>query len=535
MTDNLKRIVEAASGKKKPDLVIKNSKYLNVYTGEILKGDIAIQDGVIAGIGDYDGAINRYADGLVVPGFIDGHIHIESSMVTPKEFSSESFKHGTTTVVCDPHEIANVSGVYGIQFMMKNSMNAQIDFKFMLPSCVPATPFDENYAALSNKDLIAFYGDKNVLGLAEFMDFNSAIEADSHALSKIRSAKKRGLKIDGHAPMICDKRLNAYVAAGIGSDHECTALSEALEKLRLGQYIMIRQGTAAKNLPELYKLIDKYYDRCMFVTDDLHPEDLVGKGHIDHIIAEAIEFGADPKKAIICATRSPAEYFGLYDRGAIAPGKRADLVLLSDDYKVKGTISAKKADKLIDANWDFKSFEISPVSIDDLKAEPAIIEIVPRQLLTKEVNFNDEVKNYKELNKLFCAERHHNTGHKSACYLKGYGIKKGAVATSIAHDSHNIIAVGRDEDIVTAVNELIKIGGGIVVACGNDIKSLPLEIGGIMTSKPVSAVAEKLETLKKFAHELGVSDGIDPFMTLSFLSLPVIPSIRLLPTGVVRI
>ncbi|MCH5164040.1 MAG: adenine deaminase [Clostridiales bacterium] len=531
-----KQLIDVASGKVKAELVIKDAKYLNVFTGEILRGDIAIEEGIIAGIGDYEGKKTYYTDGLIVPGFIDGHIHIESSMATPEQLSKVALPHGTTTAVCDPHEIVNVAGEYGLKFMLNSGARADIDFKFMLPSCVPATPLDENYKALGSRILTPFYRHNGVIGLAEVMNVNAVLSCNQDIMAKINCAKRSGKIIDGHAPAISGKALNAYVAAGIMSDHECTTYDEALSKLRLGQFIMIRQGTAAHNLKELLPLVDKYPNRCMFVTDDLHPEDLISKGHIDYIIKEAIRLGADKIKAITCATLTPAQYFGLSDRGAIAPGKRADLVVLDDDLNVKDVFTCGKTNRGIKSLWRFTSFNVMPITLSDLQlGESDIIGLVPGQLLTNDLKTAPGVDENNDIVKLFAAERHHGTGHKAACYLKGYGIKQGAVAMSIGHDSHNIIAAGYDEDIVTAVNELISIGGGIVVTDGETTKSLPLEIGGIMSAKPIAELAERLDEIKQFAYTLGINKDIDPFMTLSFLSLPVIPSIRLLPSGVVKL
>ncbi len=525
------KLINVALGKQKAELVIKDAKYLNVYTGEILRGDIAVQDGYIAGIGEYDGKKTYYTDGLVIPGFIDGHVHIESSMATPSSFAAEAIKHGTTTVVCDPHEIANVAGEYGINFMINDSLGLDVDFKFMLPSCVPSTSLDESYKPLKANDLKPFYKSKSVIGLAEVMDSYAVIGGDKDMLKKISDAQAAGKAVDGHAPCLSGKALNAYVAAGIGSDHECTTYDEALEKLRLGQFVMVRQGTAAHNLADLLPLVNAYPDRCMFVTDDLHPELLAGEGHIDRIVREAVKLGADKIKALTAATLTPARYFGLNDRGAIAPGLRADLAILDENLFVKDAFSGGKKSKRSPQEWSFSSFNVSPITESDVKnADRQVISLCKGQLITEDGGQakGDEVK-------LFCYERHHATGHKAACYLSGYGIKKGAVATSIAHDSHNIIAAGYDKDIVTAVNELIKIGGGIVVTDGKTVKSLPLEIGGIMSAKSVESLAKELDEIKQFAFSLGINDGIDPFMTLSFLSLPVIPFVRLLPTGVVKL
>lgn len=529
MENSTKRLIEVASGKVKAELVIKDARYLNVYTGEILSGDIALDGGLIAGIGDYEGERTYYTDGLIVPGFIDGHIHIESSMVTPERFAEEALRRGTTTAICDPHEIANVAGVTGIEFMLDSVKASKIDFKLMLPSCVPATEADENYAKLTSKELTPLYAHDEVIGLAEVMNVNAVLGCDEDMLDKMRIGSRYGV-LDGHAPSLGGKALNAYVAAGIDSDHECTTLDEALEKLRLGQYIMIREGTAAHNLEALLPLIDKYCHRCMLVSDDLHPEDLIERGHIDRIVRKAIELGADPVKTLICATLTPALRFGLFDRGAIAPGKRADLAVLDENYMVKDVFCAKRA-YICKDRWKKTPLATRKITLSDLCGSEETIELVPGQLLTLDKGCSRKEGDVR----LFACERHHGTGHMASCYLRGYGLAEGAVATSIAHDSHNIIAAGDDESIVKAVNKLIETGGGIVVTDGKEIKSLPLEIGGIMSDCSVSEMADRLGEIKRFAYRLGINADIDPFMTLSFLSLPVIPELRLLPTGVIKV
>lgn len=515
-----RRLIDVASGKIKAELVIKNAEYLNVFTGEVEHADIAIDNGLIAGIGNYQGEKTYYADGLVVPGFIDGHIHIESSMTTPKQFAAEAIRHGTTTVVCDPHEIANIAGAEGIEFMISSARAAEIDLKFMLPSCVPATL---NYAALSARDLMPLYEYEEVIGLAEVMDVPALLNKDGDMLEKIEYALTKGV-VDGHAPSLSGKELNAYIAAGITSDHECTTLLEAEEKLRLGQYIMIREGTAAHNLRALVPLINKYPHRCMFVTDDLHPDQLE-EGHIDGVIKKAVSCGADYINSIISATLTPAERFGLSDRGAIAVGRRADLAVLKG-LSVTGVFCAKVPHG---CEIELKTgFNAKPITADDIAESKDVIRLICGEILTEDGGEGDSI--------LFAYERHHGTGKKAACRLSGYGIKKGAVATSIAHDSHNIIAAGAaKEDIAAAVNRLIEIGGGIVVACGGEIRELPLKIGGIMCDKPVRELAKELKEIKDYAFSLGINEDVDPFMSLSFLSLPVIPAIRLLPSGVVRV
>lgn len=523
---NTKRRIDISLGRERAELVIKDARYLNVFTGEVLAGDIAIDGGYIVGIGEYEGKKSYFTDGLIIPGLIDSHVHIESSLCTPEMFSVEALRHGTTTVVCDPHEIANVAGVEGIEFMRSSAKRGVIDFKFMLPSCVPATKFDRNFAPLSAASLSPLYRHGDVIGLAEVMDVGAVLNGDDDMLRKIGDAKRRGGVIDGHAPSLSGKELNAYVGAGITSDHECTTLIEAMEKLRLGQYIMIREGTAAKNLSALVSLINKFPLRCMLATDDLHPDYLLGFGHIDRMIQRAIELGADPIKAITCATFTPSLRFGLNDRGAIAVGRRADLAVW-DGEKIVDVFCAKRAGRK-DVSPLSVSMHVRKISALDVRPQPDTIALIGGQIVTEEGKDGENI--------LFACERHHGTGEMAACRLGGYGLRKGAVATSIAHDSHNVIAAGASEaDIAKAVNRLTEIGGGIVVTDGQSTEELPLEIGGIMTGKPLGEVALRLEAMRKFAYSLGISRDVDPFMSLSFLSLPVIPKIRLLPSGVIRV
>lgn len=522
---NINKCIDISLGRERAQLVIKDARYLNVFTGEILNADIAIDDGLIVGIGDYEGKETYYTDGLVVPGFIDGHIHVESSLCTPERFSIEALRHGTTTVICDPHEIANVAGTEGIKFMLSSAERGVIDFKFMLPSCVPSTKLDLNFGPLRSDDLRPLYRRENVIGLAEVMDVNAVLGCDCDMLDKLKFASNHGV-IDGHAPMLGGKELCAYALAGITSDHECTTLEEATEKLRLGQYIMIREGTAAKNLSALLSLIDKYPLRCMLVSDDLHPDYLLEHGHIDNIIQKAVSLGADPIKAIICATLTPSERFGLKDRGAVAVGRRADLVVLKEQ-KVVDVFCAKRARRNKVEPLSV-SFGVRKIAEGDIEPTDDTIGLLSGQIVTEERRGGDNI--------LFTCERHHGTGKAAACMLSGYGLKKGAVATSIAHDSHNVIAAGANRaDIATAVNRLIELGGGIVVTDGLETRELPLEIGGIMTQKPLAETAARLNELRRFARSLGINEGVDPFMSLSFMSLPVIPAIRLLPSGVVRL
>ena len=547
------QIIEVASGRKKADLVLKNARYLNVFSNEFLYGDIAVKNGLIAGIGKYDGESEIDVNGkLVLPGFIDAHIHLESSMVTPTEFAKAVIAHGTTTVITDPHEIANVMGLDGIQYMIESSKDLPVDVHFMLPSCVPATGFDESGAELGYKDIDSYFEHKKVLGLAEMMNYVGVINGDSDVISKIIASQAHHKKIDGHAPQLSGKELNAYIAAGVYSDHECSTFENALEKLRKGQFIMIREGTAAHNLNALMPLLtQQYYARCMFATDDKHPSDLLNGGHIDYIVKQALQNGADPIVTLKAATHHAARYFLLNNKGAIAPGYLADMVVidnLSDfniemvfkrgrtifDGEVKEITIPNVDERLIEKSHN--TFYLDEVTPNSFKVEGklGLIGLVGGELLTRNLGFAEKIDAENDILKIACIERHKNTNHIGVGYVKGYSLKSGAVATSIAHDSHNIIAVGcSDNDISVAVNAIRNSKGGIAVVENGEIKAmLELPIAGLMSEEPLKTVNEKLENAKSEAYRLGADKGIDPFMTLSFLSLPVIPSLRITTKGI---
>nr|MCR5427488.1 adenine deaminase [Lachnospiraceae bacterium] len=503
-SDELKELISAARGEEKADLVLKNAKVLNVFTGELEECDVAIRNGYIAGLGSYEGyAEIDLAGKIICPGLIDGHIHIESSMLAPSEFAKAVLPHGTTAVICDPHEIANVAGAEGLSFMLESSKDLPFEVFFMLPSCVPATPLDEAGAELNAASLNSFYANIRVLGLAELMNSYGTVRNDREIISKILGAQDHERLIDGHAPGLTGRDLNAYVAAGVESDHECSTAEEAIEKLKRGQWIMIREGTAAKNLNALLPLFDdKYCDRCMLVTDDKHPGDLIELGHIDYIIREAIKAGKKPANAIKMASFNAASYFGLKHRGAIAPGYRADLLVVSDleEFKVekvykKGKLVAEDGKICIDV-CDFKgredeyprvyhSFKMRELSPQDFVlmesgSQKRVIEMIQGELLTKEliVPANLEraaecaveghnmpargVELDKDIIKIALIERHKNTGHVGVGFVKGYGIKYGAIASSVAHDSHNLIVAGtNDEDMAVAANAVRENEGGL--------------------------------------------------------------------------
>lgn len=547
------RLIAVAAGREKADLVLKNAKYLNVFSNEFLCGDIAVANGLIAGVGKYDGKTEIDVSGkLVLPGFIDAHIHLESSMVTPAEFAKAVVAHGTTTVITDPHEITNVMGIDGVEYMIQASQNLPIDVHFMMPSCVPATEIDESGAELDCKDIDLYLDNKKVLGLAEMMNYVGVINGDKNVLSKIVTSQAHHKKIDGHAPELSGNDLNAYIAAGVYSDHECSTFENALEKLRKGQFIMIREGTAAHNLKALMPLLtQQYYSRCMFATDDKHPSDLLYGGHIDYIVKQALKNGADPIVALKTATHHAARYFLLNNKGAIASGYLADIVVVDnlEDFNVEtvfkcGKIvfdgevkdfSAPTVDEKL-AEKCFDTFHLDSVTPSSFKVDGklGLIGLVGGELLTRNLGTADKIDVENDILKIACIERHKGTNHIGVGYVKGYSLKSGAVATSVAHDSHNIITVGcNDDDIAVAVNAIKDSKGGIAVVENGKIKALlELPIAGLMSDEPLTTVNEKLENAKSSAYELGADKSIDPFMTLSFLSLPVIPSLRITTKGV---
>ncbi len=547
------RIIAVAAGREKADLVLKNAKYLNVFSNEFLSGDIAVANGLIAGVGKYDGKTEIDVSGkLVLPGFIDAHIHLESSMVTPAEFAKAVVAHGTTTVITDPHEITNVMGIDGVEYMIQASQNLPIDVHFMMPSCVPATEIDESGAELDCKDIDLYLDNKKVLGLAEMMNYVGVINGDKNVLSKIVTSQAHHKKIDGHAPELSGNDLNAYIAAGVYSDHECSTFENALEKLRKGQFIMIREGTAAHNLKALMPLLtQQYYSRCMFATDDKHPSDLLYGGHIDYIVKQALKNGADPIVALKTATHHAARYFLLNNKGAIASGYLADIVVVDnlEDFNVETVFkrgklvfdgevkdfSAPTVDEKL-AEKCFDTFHLDSVTPSSFKVDGklGLIGLVGGELLTRNLGTADKIDVENDILKIACIERHKGTNHIGVGYVKGYSLKSGAVATSVAHDSHNIITIGcNDDDIAVAVNAIKDSKGGIAVVENGKIKALlELPIAGLMSDEPLTTVNEKLENAKSSAYELGAVKSIDPFMTLSFLSLPVIPSLRITTKGV---
>ena len=549
-----RRIINAAAGREPADLVLKNATYVNVFANQLCTADIAVAEGLIVGMGRYSGTVEVDCTGsIVLPGFLDAHIHLESSLVSPKEFVKAVLPHGTTTVVTDPHEIANVMGTDGIEYMLQATEELPVDVRFMLPSCVPATPLDESGAILDYRSLDSFYDHPRVQGLAEMMNFVGIIAGDDQPVEKIVAAQAHHKKIDGHAPDLVGNDLNAYIAAGVYSDHECHDLNDAIAKLERGQFIMIREGTAAHNLEALLPLLTpQYAERCMFCCDDKHPSDLLEKGHIDYMVKKAIALGADPITAVKVACHNAARYFLLNNRGAIAPGYLGDFVIIDSfqDFNIEKVF--KRGELMVDHGVvkDFPTPAIDPylterahstfhvehlTAQDFTEARPrGIIGMVNGEITTVDAGYSDRIDVEYDVLKIAVVERHKNTRHIGIGFLQGYGLKSGAVATSVSHDSHNIIVVGTNEaDMAAAANRVVELNGGIVVwDGGKPVAEVPLSIAGIMSDEPLTTVNEKLEFAKAKAHALGVNPGIDPFMTLSFMALPVIPSLRLTTRGV---
>lgn len=553
-----RRIINVARGLEKADFVIKNANIVNVLSEEIHKADIAIADGIIAGIGEnYHGEKEININGaFVTPSFIDGHVHLESSMVLPKEFAKAVLPAGTTTVIIDPHEIANVFGLHGISFMHEAVKNLPMDVYTMLPSCVPATPFETSGFDLNSYDLSLLIDKPWVLGIAEMMNFPGVLNLDKNVMAKLELAKQRDKRIDGHAPMLSNKDLCAYIASGVKSDHECTTPNEAIEKLRLGMYLMIREGTAAKDLNALIPVLKNCNTRkCLFVTDDRHPSDL--KEHINGMVRRSVEAGVDPIKAVQCASLNTAEYFGLKDLGAVAPGYRADLLILPDlktfkpDMVIKGgktvyengslTVNFEETEvPSVRGSVNVKWIEKDDFRIEALSDTARTIEIIPHQLVTKSTVSPIKIENGNAVSntdtdtlKICVIERHRATGNIGKGFVKGFNIKNGAIASTVAHDSHNMIIVGtNDEDMYTAAVELVKSQGGKVVVSGGKILSkLPLPIAGLMSNEDFGYVVNKCEELNNAAHSIGCRLE-DPFMTMGFLSLPVIPELKITDKGI---
>jgi len=548
------RLISVAKGELPADLLLANARIINVFNGRIEPGNIAICGDKIAGVGDYHQAKEVVDVGgrYIAPGLINGHIHPESSMLDIAQYARAVVPHGTTALVTDLHEIANVSGLAGIRYMLKSARRLPFDLFLMAPSCVPATGRETSGADLGPEEIRKILSWKECLGLGEVMNFPGVIGGDKAALKKIGLA--RGKIIDGHAPGLGGKALSAYIAAGIYSDHESVSPDEAREKLRRGMWLMLREGSSEKNLDALLPLVtDRTFQRCMLVVDDRSCVDLLKDGDIDGVVRKAIRLGLDPVRAIQLATINPAEYFRRAGLGAIAPGYTANLIVLNDLPKLKieqvfyrGKLVAKDGKPLFPtpktAGGLTDTVRVKPFTIDRLKFSPSggaqpVIEVVPGQIITrkKTAKIRAVPDPERDILKLVVVERHRATGNIGVGLVSGFGLKRGALASSIAHDSHNIIAVGAsDEDIFTAIREIERLKGGLVAAGGKVLASLALPVAGLLSDQPLEVVVSKLEKLEKIAAGLGAKLA-SPFATLSFLALPVIPEIRLTDRGVVEV
>lgn len=559
--EQLEKLIGIASGREPADFVIKNCKVIDVFNAVIKDGDIAFCDGIIAGVGEYTGKRELDAEGkYAAPGFIDSHIHIESSYVTPEELGSLLVPHGTTTIMADPHEIVNVCGMEGLSYMAGAAGMTALDIKLMLPSCVPATPF-ENSGAVLDADAMSEALDTGVChGVGEFMNFPGIIHAESTVLDKIIAAKKHGVPIDGHSPGVTGQDLNAYVAAGILTDHECSTVEEMQDRIARGMYVLLRQGSACHDLEILLKGITSSNSRrCLLCTDDCQIKTVKEKGHLDNHLRLCLEGGIDAITAIQMATLNAAECYGMKDRGAIAPGLRADVVLLDDlkGFKVSHVfIEGREAAALgtcllnggrfdssaVQGKFNVKGFSEKTFHLHFEGHKANVIEIQPGGVLTKKRVMDIAVDakgefvfdSHQDIVKAAVIERHHGTGNSAVALLKGYGLKTGAIAVSVAHDSHNVIVVGAsDADMALAAETLISQGGGIVLADkGQVLENMPLPIAGLMSGQSAAWVEGKLVDIHRVAYEvLGISKEIDPIMTLSFMSLSVIPELKLTDMG----
>lgn len=570
--EQLKDRVKVAMGEKKADLVFKNASFVNLFTEKIEKADIAICGTHIVGIGEYDGEVEiDCTDKVIAPSFIDSHIHLESSMISPRSFRDLVVSHGTAGVIVDPHEITNVSGIDGINYILKMTEDLDLFVGVMVPSCVPSTPLDESGAVLNSDEIKPLYENERIYGLAEMMNAFGIVHNDDQCIKKCVDAVNAGKLIDGHAPSVYGKQLNAYLTTAISSDHECSNINEAIEKLERGMWIQVREGTVCKDLDALIDLFKApYHNRCMLATDDSHPDTIINEGHIDKIVRMAIAKGADPIRAIKMGSLNPAIHYGLGQMGAIGVGYIANLIVLDDlnSFKINSCYLAGKKvseyDKTLykysenmntldkaELKRVYYSFNLNNTKESDFEItkkgkKQRVIELIPGGVLTKEVTL-DIIENIdlpygvdinRNIAKIAVVERHNSTGHIGIGFIKDYGIRQGAIASSIGHDSHNIIVVGvSDKDMAMAVNTVKNNNGGIAVVCDSVLLGdLKLEVAGLMTENDENYVISNLEKLKDIAYyDLGVKRDIDPFMTLAFMQLPVIPELKIIPKGLVRV
>jgi adenine deaminase len=536
-----KDLLDAARGLKPADAVFKNASIFNPFTGDWELGTLAVKNGLVLGIGTYTGKTEFDFEGLyIIPGFIDAHVHIESSLLVPHEYARLVVRHGTTSVIADPHEIANVSGTAGIDFMLAGRQGAIIDILYMLPSCVPATPLSLGGAVLDSRDLLPYVGREGVVGLGEMMNVPGVLAADSGILEKLQLFSLR----DGHAPLLSGKDLNAYIFAGLQSDHECSSLTEAEEKLRRGMYIFIREGSTECNISDLIGLVTPHtVSRCSFASDDCHADILYKKGHIDHCIRRAVECGLEPELAYRMATLSPAERFGLFDRGALTPGRRADFCIIDDPWTCRVKKVFVKGKKVLPDlpqvnKVDHQGPFICAIPGSEAiciygSGEARVIGLIPHQIITKSLYCTigeHEIPDFtKDILKIVVCNRYGNNAY-GVGLVHGFSLKQGAIASSVSHDAHNIIAVGTsDEEIRRAIEAVILSKGAMVAVLKESVTTLPLPCGGLMSTLPYPEVVERLGNLQTVTDAMGSIDN--PFMYLSFLALPVIPSLRITDQG----
>ena len=554
----LEQYIDAAAGRKKAETVLKNGRFVNVFTGEICEGDIAVEGGKIVGFGKYEGETEYDLAGkIAVPGLIDAHVHIESSQLSPEEFARLVLPRGTTTAIADPHEITNVCGIAGAKYIADASKNTPLEVKVMLPSCVPATAFETSGATLTGADIEKYIGADFIHGLGEFMNYPGVLYKDSEVMKKLAAARKAGKVIDGHAPATSGLGLNAYIAAGISTDHECTSPEEALEKVSKGMYVHLREGSATRNVAANCGAANAAnLRRFLLCTDDRHAADLKAKGHLDNALRVAVAAGMNPVWAIIAATLNSAECYRLYGKGAIAPGYDADIAVFDDLKNFNcamvfkgGRLVAKEGKALFKTGEKYLPAEVKNtvhvgnVAPDDFKIKlkgrrANVIRLLKDNVVTEKVVREVESENGDvklcgtDLLKLAVVERHRGTGNIGLGLLEGYGLKNGAIALTIAHDSHNIIVLGdNNADMAAAVAELKRIGGGMAIAEGGKAQSLPLDIAGLMSSLPAEEYIAQSEKLLEKAYSMGVSRDVEAFMSLSFLALLVIPSLKLSDRG----
>lgn len=562
--NTMKKQIQQARGLEPADCVLKNCRIVDVFCGELKSADIAICGEIIVGVGEYSGKDEIDCKGAYIcPGFMEGHIHIESSMLSPGQFAKTVGPHGTTTVICDPHEIANVAGIPGIKYLLEESKSSQCSIFIMAPSCVPATNLENSGAILTSTDMDEILGLEQVLGVAEMMNFPGVLYQDDEVLKKLALGKSRQVPVDGHAPGLTGKDLQAYIGTGIQSDHECSTVAEAKEKLSSGMYLFIREGSTAKNLEDLYPVITVHNSRrCLLVTDDCHPEELLKEGHMDRILRKAIDLGLDPITAIQMVTINVADCFGLQDRGAVAPGRIADLVLFENLEDIRPKIVFRRGEILdnnkVPARIDKDAlvhkyptvFDSVNVNLEKLSFDipvvgkiARVIQVKKNQLITESVKLPVRILDgfalsdpKKDIIKLAVVERHNATGNIGIGFVTGLGLKKGAIASTVGHDSHNITVVGcNDQDMKLVVEALIKQGGGLAIVCDGKVEaSLVLDVAGLMSTAEAAEVAEKFSDLLKVTAKLGVQVP-DPFMLMSFLSLPVIPHLKMTDLGLVDV